>query len=63
MPISEAKRRANDAYNAKCKPLLLKPLIEEYDIIAEAAAKEGKSKQRFVLDCVEEHLGRSLREK
>lgn len=56
MPIKECRRRANDAYNAKCDQILIKPLQEDGQKIREAAKAENKSLQRFVLDCIAEHM-------
>ena len=50
MPISEARKRANIAYNRRQDAITLRPSKEEGREIREAAAKSGKSVQRYILD-------------
>ena len=52
MPVSEAKRKGNDKYNAKCDYISLRPLRSDGAKIRAAAADSGKSLQRFILDIV-----------
>lgn len=56
MPVSEAKRRNNDKYNAKCDYISLRPIKEQGEKIREAAKRSGKSLQRFILDAVEKQI-------
>jgi len=58
MPVSEAKRRNNDAYNAKCDSILLRPLKEEGATIRAAAAVAGQSLQAYVLQACRERMER-----
>lgn len=58
MPVSEAKRRNNDAYNAKCDTIQLRPLKEEGATIRAAAAAAGQSLQAYVLQACRERMER-----
>ena len=58
MPVSEAKRRNNDAYNAKCDTILLRPRQEEGQAIRAAAAAAGQSLQGFILQACRERMAR-----
>ena len=62
MPVSEAKRRNNDKYNAKCDYISLRPLKQDGDKIREAAKQSGKSLQRFILDAVEKEIAENKTE-
>lgn len=50
MPTSDAQKRANIAYNRRQDAITLRPSKEEGREIREAAAKSGKSLQRYILD-------------
>ena len=54
--ISEYKRRGNDKYNAKCDAIQIRPLKEEGQKIRAAAAKSGKSLQKFIMDAINEYI-------
>lgn len=49
---SEAKRRGNAKYNAKCDQIMIKPLRPEGESIRAAAAAAGQSLQGYVLEAV-----------
>ena len=50
MPISEAKKRSNAAYNRRQDNIMLRPSKEDGVRIRKAAADAGKSVQRYCLD-------------
>ena len=50
MPISEAKKRSNAAYNRRQDNIMLRPSKEDGARIRKAAADAGKSVQRYCLD-------------
>ena len=52
MPISEAKKKSNAAYNRRQDNIMLRPSKEDGARIRKAAADAGKSVQRFCLDLV-----------
>lgn len=52
MPISEAKKRSNAAYTAKCDYINIRPLKEDGETIRAAAKAAGKSLQGYILDAV-----------
>lgn len=56
MPVSEAKRRNNDAYNAKCDFIAIKPLKPIGEKIRETAKASGKSLQGFILDAIDKEI-------
>lgn len=56
MPVSAARRRTNDAYNAKCDYLSLRPLKPEGAAIRAAAAAAGQSLQGYVLQAVRDRM-------
>lgn len=58
MPVSAAKRRTNDAYNAKCDKMLIQPRREEGQRIRAAAAAAGQSLQGYVLEAVRDRMER-----
>ena len=58
MPVSAARRRTNDAYNAKCDYLSLRPLKPEGAAIRAAAAAAGQSLQGYILQAVRERMER-----
>ena len=57
MAISEARKRANAAYNRRQDNIMIRPSKEVGAQIRAAAAAEGKSVQRFILDILEDYLG------
>lgn len=50
MPVSEAKKRSNAAYNRRQDNIMLRPSKEDGARIRKAAADAGKSVQRYCLD-------------
>lgn len=58
MPVSEAKRRNNDKYNAKCDSIRLMPLKPEGEKIRAAAADAGQSLQGYILQAIREKMER-----
>lgn len=58
MPVSDAKRRNNDAYNAKCDAITIRPLLERGQAIRQAAQAAGQSLQGYVLQACEERMRR-----
>lgn len=63
MPIPEAKRRNNDAYNAKCDRIMIQPRKEAGQEIRAAAAAAGQSLQGYILQAVRERMEREGGEK
>jgi hypothetical protein len=58
MPIAESRRRNNDAYNAKCDRIELKPLRPVGADLRAAAAKAGQSVQGYILQAVRDRMYR-----
>lgn len=58
MPVSETKRRNNDAYNAKCDAIMLRPRRETGQEIRTAAQAAGQSLQGYILQAVRERMER-----
>lgn len=58
MPIPAAKRRNNDAYNAKCDAIMMRPRKEIGQEIRAAAAAAGQSLQGYILQAVRERMER-----
>lgn len=56
MPVSKARRNANDAYNAKCDYISLRPIRADGAAIRAAAAAAGQSLQGYVLQAVRERM-------
>ncbi len=56
MPVSEAKRKNNDKYNAKCDTIQIRPLKPVGQRIREAADRSGKSLQAYILDAVDRQI-------
>lgn len=52
MPISEAKKRNNANYTAKCDYINVRPLKPEGAAIRAAAAAAGQSLQGYILQAV-----------
>ena len=63
MPISEARKRANQKWDqdnlVRISCAVKKERIEE---IRAAAAAENKSMNKFICDCIEEHMKARERE-
>lgn len=53
---SEAKRRANIAYNKRQDNIMIRPSKERGATIRAAAAQEGQSVQAFILRVLEEYI-------
>lgn len=58
MPVSQAKRRNNDKYNAKCDRITVWPLKPEGAAIRAAAAAAGESLQGYILQAVRARMAR-----
>lgn len=58
MPVSEAKRRNNDKYNAKCDRITVWPIKAKGAAIRAAAAASGESLQKYILHAVQERMTR-----
>ncbi len=58
MPVSEARRRTNDAYNKKCDYINIRPLKPEGAAIRAAAAAAGQSLQGYILQACAERMQR-----
>lgn len=56
MAVSEAKRRNNDKYNAKCDYISIRPLKPVGEKIREVAKKSGKSLQGYILDAIDRQI-------
>ena len=52
MPITPAHRRGNDAYNAKCGRIEIRPIQDVVDDIKAAAEAAGQSLQKYILHAV-----------
>jgi uncharacterized protein (DUF1778 family) len=62
VPVSEAKRRNNDAYNAKCDSIQLRPRQEDGQAIRRAAEEAGQSLQGYILQACRERMQRDAGE-
>ena len=58
MPVSETKRRNNDAYNAKCDSIAVQPVKPVGADIRAAAAYAGQSVQGYIMQAVRERMTR-----
>lgn len=58
MPVSDARRRTNDKYNAKCDTIQIRPLKPEGAEIRAAAAAAGQSLQGYILQAVRDRMCR-----
>ena len=58
VPIRESKRRNNDAYNAKCDHISLRPQKAVGYAIRAAAKAAGQSVQAYVLQACAERMPR-----
>ena len=63
MPVSEAKRRNNDNYNAKCDFIAIKPRKEYGREIRDAADAAGQSLQGYILQAIRERMERDNKDK
>lgn len=63
MPVSEAKRRNNDNYNAKCDFIAIKPRKEYGREIRDAAVAAGQSLQGYILQAIKERMDRDNKDK
>lgn len=58
MAISEAKKRSNANYTAKCDYINIRPLKPEGEKIREAAKEAGQSLQGYILQAIRERMQR-----
>ena len=58
MPVSAAKRRNNDNYNAKCDAITIRPLKPQGTAIRAAAEAAGQSLQGYILQACAERMAR-----
>lgn len=58
MPISESRRRNNDAYNAKCDAITLRPLRPVGADVRAAAVQSGQSLQAYCLQAIRDRMER-----
>lgn len=56
MPLSEARRRGNDKYNAKCDRIIIQPLKDKGAAIRQAAQRAGESLQGYILRAVDARM-------
>lgn len=56
MPMSEAKRQANAAYQKRQDALTIRPSKEEGAQIRQAAADAGQSVQAYILDAIRNRM-------
>lgn len=56
MPVSENKRRSNDAYNAKCDALQIRPQKPVGAAIRAAAKAADQSVQGYILDACRQRM-------
>lgn len=62
MPISEARRRGNDKYNAKCDSITIRPLKDKGTAIRQAARAAGESLQGYILKAVDDRMERDAQD-
>ncbi len=58
MPISASRRRNNDAYNAKCDNISIRPLKPIGADIRNAATESGQSVQGYILQAIRDRMAR-----
>ncbi len=58
MPISEAKKRNNANYTAKCDNINIRPIMSVGQEIRAAAAAAGQSLQGYILQACRERMQR-----
>lgn len=56
MPMSEAKRQANAAYQKRQDALTIRPSKEEGAQIRQAAADAGQSVQAYILEAIRNRM-------
>ena len=56
MPISEARKRANVAYNRRQDNIMIRPSKEHGARIRSAAADAGLPVQRYILNAVDAYM-------
>lgn len=56
MPLSEARRRGNDKYNAKCDRIIIQPLKAKGTAIRQAAQTAGESLQGYILKAIDDRM-------
>ena len=57
MPCTEARKRANAAYNRRQDNIMIRPSKDEGTRIRQAAADAGMSVQAFILDTLRARIG------
>lgn len=62
MPVPESRRKANDAYNAKCDRIIIQPLKAKGTAIRTAAQTAGESLQGYILKAVEQRMERDAQQ-
>ena len=62
-PVSEARRRAHDTYNATCDAIQIRPIATEGKAIREAASASGESLQGYILEAIRERMEREKQSK
>ena len=58
MPVSEKKRRSNDAYNAKCDVIQIRPIKPVGAAIRAAAQAAGQSLQSYIVEACADRMRR-----
>lgn len=56
MPVSQSKRRNNDAYNAKCDYISLRPIKPIGAAIRAAAKSSEQSLQSYVIEACQQRM-------
>lgn len=56
MPTSEAQKKASIKHNQKMDSITLRPSKDVGQKIRDAAAREGKPLQRFILDILADYI-------
>lgn len=56
MPVPESRRKANDAYNAKCDRIIIQPLKAKGAEIRQAAQRAGESLQGYILKAIDARM-------
>ncbi|MEG1390958.1 MAG: DUF1778 domain-containing protein [Angelakisella sp.] len=59
MALSEAKKRANIAYNKRQDSITIRPSKEEGAVIRQAAETAGQALQAYILQAVRERMERN----
>lgn len=62
MPLSEARRRGNDKYNAKCDRIIIQPLKDKGAAIRQAAQTAGESLQGYILRAIDDRMERDAQD-